>query len=151
VIGHAWRFLRYQAYGLALVGGGLALAALALARLPWWLGGLAALATLWPLGFGVEVLRRWPRKLRAARVAERRVASGRFRPAQVRSLCGDPCFRVVARDILTGAGVPRRQRRRIIAGYRAELAREQRTAFVVDHARGVVVTIIDGRATETRL
>ena len=82
-----------------------------------------ALIALVPFKFGVTVLARWPRKLRATRIAELRIRSGRFAPASVRPYCGDPCFRVVAREILRRGGVSRADRRDLIAGWAAELRR----------------------------
>jgi hypothetical protein len=144
-------FVSYQRYGALLVLGPIALVAGLATIAPWWLAaGLAALA-LWPLSFGVTVLGRWPKKLRATIVADRRIAAGRFRPASVRAYCGDPCFRLVAHEILRRAGAPRAERRRLVAGFRAELERERDTLFVVDHARGVVITVVDGRRTEQPL
>jgi hypothetical protein len=145
----AWArlWLSYQRYGLVLLGGALGLGALALC-LPVWAAIPLGLLSLGPGGFGVVVLARWKRKVRATRLAERRIADGRFRVEQIRTMCGDPCFRVVARQVLARAGYARRERAAIVARLGAELARAQQTLLFVDHARGVVIEVADGRRTE---
>lgn len=144
-------WLSYQRYGIVLTLGSLATIALAAWLAPWWLAVAVGLVALWPIGFGVIVLRRWPRKLRATLVAEHRLAAGRFRPAQVRPYCGDPCFRVVAGEILGRAGTAPAERRALIAAYRAELERERDIVVMIDHSRGVIVTVEQGRVTEQLL
>jgi hypothetical protein len=91
--------------------------------------------------FGVTVLARWPRKLRATWIAQRRIDAGRFSPRSIRGFCGDPCFRVVAHEILRRAGVPRAERRRIVHQYREELRRDRSTLVIVDHLAGTVTLI----------
>ena len=144
-------WLSYQRYGLLLCGGGVALplaVALLWPRLFWvWIP--LALLVLKPIGFGVTVLRRWPRKLRATLVAEHRLQRGRFRPESVRGYCGDPCFRLVAHEILTRAGMPAAERRALVARLRAEHEQSSRVLLLVDHATGTVFTVQGGQVTET--
>jgi hypothetical protein len=144
-------WLSYQRYAIALVLAPAALVVAAAVALPWWAAGALGLAASWPMGFGLIVLRRWSRKLRATHLADRRIAAGRFRATSLRPYCGDPCFRVVAHEILRRAGWPRDERRRLVASLRGELARERELSFVVDHARGVIVTVVDGRRVEAPL
>ena len=141
-------WLSYQRYAFVLIGGAaLAIAALVHAA-PWWLAAPGALLALVPLCFGVTVWARFPRKLRATRIALARIGSGRFQPTAVRAYCGDPCFRVVADEILRRAGHDRAARRALIARFKGELAAERDTLVFVDHARGVVMTF-DGRSPPT--
>ncbi len=139
----------YQRYGFLL----LSCAALLLAGswLAWhspWLTAVAALAAAWPFFFGMTVLARWPEKVRATRVADHRRAAGRFDPSDVRPLCGDPCFRVVANELLVRASVPRAERRRLIAELREAVERENRTGVMIDHTRGIVTLYEDGKSTQ---
>jgi len=131
-------WLSYQRYALLLVGAPAACVALAVTRLPWWAAGLIAVAGLAPARFGVTVLARWPRKLRATRVGLARIAAGTFTPASIRSYCGDPCFRVVARELLAASGVPGAERRAIVHRFTGELRAEGSVAMLVDHVRGTV-------------
>jgi hypothetical protein len=140
-IERAGLWLRYQAYGLVLVGGGAAALSLAAAHAPLWVAIPVAALALAPVGFGITVLRRWPRKLRATRIAQRRIDSGRFTPSSVRSFCGDPCFRVVAREILRRAGLGRAERRALVAGWALELRRSGEFLILVDRDRGTVFTM----------
>ncbi len=96
-------WLRYQRYGLLLVGVSAAAVVAAVRLGPWWLVPVVGLAALAPFGFGVQVLGRWPHKLRATEVALARLGAGRFRDRSVRAYCGDPCFRLVADRDLGGA------------------------------------------------
>jgi hypothetical protein len=146
------RWIALQRYGLALaVAGAAGLTAAAAAPWSGWARLVAGALGVAAAGMAVPILARWPRKRRALALAARRIAQRRFRPESVRAYCGDPCFRLVADRILADAGLPRAERARRIAGWRAELAREGRAAFVVDHTRGVVVTIVDGVRTEQPL
>lgn len=126
-------WISYQRYAALL----LALPAAALAGAawlaPWWLAALLALAAIAPVRFALEIAARWPRKLRATQVARHRQRLGRFQAESVRAYCGDPCFRVVAREILASAGVPRRERRRWIARFAAERRAADRVVVYFDH------------------
>lgn len=133
-------WLSYQRYGLLLVAAPVGAVAAAWVLAPWWAAAVLAVGGLAPLGFGVEVLGRWPRKLRATRAALARIERGSFGPASVRPHCGDPCFRVVAAEILTRAGLPRRERRRLIRTYAAQLRAEGDVRVYIDHTRGTVTT-----------
>lgn len=143
-------WLSYQRYGMLLCGGGVALPATVALLWPglFWVWGPLALLMLKPIGFGVTVLRRWPKKLRATLIAEHRLQRGRFRPESVRSYCGDPCFRLVAHEILTRAGMPAAERRALVARLRAEYEQSARVLLLVDHATGTVFTVQGGQAAE---
>lgn len=145
-------WLSYQRYGLLLCGGGVALPATVALLWPrlFWLWAPLALLVLKPIGFGVTVLGRWPKKLRATLIAEHRMQRGRFRPASVKSYCGDPCFRLVAREILTRAGMPAAERRALVARLRAEHEQSSRVLLLVDHATGTVFTVQGDQVTESR-
>ncbi len=134
-------WLRYQRYAFALIGAPTALVALASRALPWWAVAVLALAALAPVRFGVEVWSRYPRKIRATRIALARIATGTFTSASVKRHCGDPCFRLVADEVLARAGVPRVERRLVIKRFAEQLRREDSMLVLVDHVRGTVITL----------
>lgn len=142
-------WLRYQRYAFLLLGVPTALVVLAALTLPWWAALLVGVAGLAPVRFGVEVWSRWPRKLRATRVALARIESGSFHHASIKRHCGDPCFRLVADEILTRAGLPRSERKLVISGYAELLRKEDSMLVLVDHVRGTVITF--GGDTRERL
>lgn len=142
-------WLGYQRYGFVLVGAPVAAVAAAAVLTPWYVALLVALAGLAPARFGVEVLSRWPRKLRATRVAFARIEAGRFSPRAVKPYCGDPCFRLVADEVLARAGTPAAERRRLIRQYGAQLRRERDVLVLVDHVNGTVLTL-GGEPDETQ-
>jgi hypothetical protein len=134
-------WLSYQRYAILLFGAAAAAMALLVAwTSPWWWAP-AALAALVPVRFAVSVLARWPRKLQATRVAVHRLEAGRFSPRQIRAYCGDPCFKLVAAEILRRAGLPLAQRRRLIDQYSEELRRDRSTVVIFDHTSGTVTMI----------
>ncbi len=138
----------YQRYGMLLVGLALALCVGSwMVWQSWWVTVPAGLSALFPFYFGMNVLSRWPDKIRATKLAVRRQASGRFAPEDVRSFCGDPCFRVVAHELLSRAGVSWSERRRIIAELRGEVERDNRVGVMIDHRRGIVTRVEDGKVT----
>jgi hypothetical protein len=139
-------WLSYQRYGLLLCGSAALPVTIALLW-PWlfWVWAPLALVMWKPVAFGVTVLGRWPRKLRATLVAEHRMRRGRFRPESVEAYCGDPCFRLVAHEILARAGMPAAERRALVARLRAEHEKSSRVLLLVDHATGTVFTVQDGR------
>jgi hypothetical protein len=134
-------WLSYQRYAFLLIGAPAAALAAAALWGPWWLAAAVGLAAIAPVGFAVEVLGRWPRKLRATRVAQARIQAGRFAPSSIRGYCGDPCFRVVAREILAAAGTPRAERRALVRQFSEQLRRERSVVLLVDHTKGTVITI----------
>ena len=133
-------WLRYQRYGLLLVGVPAATVTLAVAWAPWWLAALAVVAGVPPARFGIEVLGRWPRKVRMTRIALARIERGSFAVTSVKGACGDPCYRIVADEILARAGLPRSERRRLIRHYAEQHRRERDVRVLIDHVRGTVVT-----------
>jgi hypothetical protein len=141
----------YQRYGLAIVAATAAIVGAAVLLAPPWVWIPAALIAIAPVSFAARILAMWPRKLRATRIALARIATGRFAPSQVRGHCGDPCFRVVAVEILRRAGVEHRERQTLIAGYEEELGRRD-VLLLVDRTAGVVVTVgADGQFRQEAL
>jgi hypothetical protein len=133
-------FVSYQRYGALLLVAPIAVV-IAVARIaPWWAALLVGLAGIAPVRFGVEVVARWPRKLRATRIAVARIAAGSFSAASVRPYCGDPCFRVVATEILARAGMARHERKTLVRSFQEQLRQENSVRVLVDHVRGTVLT-----------
>lgn len=142
-------WLRYQRYSFVLVAIPTAVVTVAAIMLPWWAAVIVGLCAIAPVRFGVEVWLRYPRKVRATRIAIARIASGSFHHASIKRHCGDPCFRLVADEILARAGMPRAERRLVISRYREQLKQEDSMLVVVDHVRGTVITF--GGETRERL
>jgi hypothetical protein len=140
-------WLSYQRYSfllLAMAAG--VIAAVALYDATAWYLWLAAAVPVIKLGqFTVEVYGRWPRKLRATALAVKRIEAGRFSPRFVENYCGDPCFRVVAREILSRAGVSRAQRRRLIREYARQAKERSNVILMVNRETGVEVRVGGGR------
>jgi hypothetical protein len=134
-------WLRYQRYAFVLVVVPTVLVTLAAIMLPWWAALILGLCAIAPVRFGVEVWFRYPRKIRATRVALARIQAGSFHHASIKRHCGDPCFRLVADEILARAGMPRAERRLVISMYREQLNKEDSMLVLVDHVRGTVITL----------
>ncbi len=130
----------YQRYAVLMaVAPTAAVAALAVAWPgAWWLWGPAALGALKMYGFAADIYGRWPRKVRATLLADRRIAAGRFRPEMVQRYCGDPCFRVVAREILRRAGLPPAERRALMTRFTEAEAERGRTLVLINRHDGVL-------------
>lgn len=136
-------WLSYQRYALLLsTGCATMIGATALLGTAWtW--GWAGLVVVGPLSlrvghFAVEVFRAHPRKLRATWAHQRRIDSQRFSPTALRAYCGDPCWRLVADEILTRAGLPADQRRDLIRTFADEIERDAHATVFVDHVNGTV-------------
>lgn len=142
-------WISYQRYAALLLVAPLGALAAAAWLLPWWVAAALAVPAIAPLRFALEVARRWPRKLHATQLAIHRQAQGRFAPASVRACCGDPCFRVVAAEILRRAGLPRGERRRLIAQLAAELRAADRFVVYFDHRLHGPLAIPSAPAGET--
>jgi hypothetical protein len=138
----------YQRYAFCLMGIPTLLVLGAARVLPWWAALLVGLCAIAPVRFGVEVWGRWPRKLRATRIAMARIASGSFHHASIKRHCGDPCFRLVADEVLARAAMPRSERKEIISRYAEQLKKEDSMLVLVDHVRGTVITF--GGETQER-
>lgn len=136
-------WLSYQRYALlgstacvAMLGGVAWLGSM-------WIWGWASVLIAGPLGanigrFSVEVFLAHPRKLRATWAHQRRIDGQRFSPTAIRSYCGDPCWRVVANEVLRRAGLPAAERRTLIRRFTAELHDENNATVIVDHTTGMV-------------
>jgi hypothetical protein len=126
-------WLSYQRYALLLAALAVALPAAAATWTPQrWYVWLVVIPVAWKIAaFAWQVSSRWPRKLRATALATRRIAAGRFHPRSVRGYCGDPCFRVVANEVLRRAGISRARRRELIGAF-AEKEREPAFLVVVN-------------------
>jgi hypothetical protein len=134
-------WFRYQRYAFALIGLPTALVAISARTLPWWAIVLVSLVALAPVRFGIEVWSRYPRKVRATRVALARIEAGTFSPASIKRHCGDPCFRLVADEILTRASIRRAERKLLIKRFSEQLRKEDSMLVLVDHVRGTVLTL----------
>ncbi len=146
-------FLSYQRYAFALLfGPGLVVAGVAAAGPgAWWAWGPLTLLALWLGSFGVVVWRRFPKKLRATLVADRRIAQHRFRPDSVLKYCGDPCYRVVAHEILARAGLGRSERRALVRKLTALEAERATQLVLVNRVDGYLVHIDGGQITRQEI
>jgi hypothetical protein len=109
----------------------------------WWTWLVAAIPGVWVGNFAIIVLGRFPRKLRLTAIADRRIAQGTFSPRSVAGYCEDPCFRVVAHEVLRRAGVPAAERRALVEQFAAQASENATGMLVFDHERGTV-TQFDG-------
>lgn len=136
-------WLSYQRYAFLLVAIALAIPAAICLYDPgaWYLWLLGAYPVVRLLGFAIEVYRRWPEKIRATTLADRRIASGQFTPKFVENYCGDPCFRVVARELLSRAGLPSGERRKIIRELTQQAKARSDVVLMVDHRSGVELRV----------
>ncbi len=145
-------WLSYQRYSFVLAGSAVLLPVGLMWLLPgyWFLWGLPALLVSSKFVFyAVMVYRRWPRKLRATMVATRRIASGGFEPDSVLPFCGDPCFRLVASEILRRAGLGLAERVRIIRRLAVEKRNQPEYVVLVDRTNGVTVRVEGTQITRT--
>ena len=143
-----WMVLSYQRYAflltiisLSLLGGGAWLVAVE----RWYFGVPLALGGIKVASFAVGVASRLSQKMRVTGVAQRRIDAGRFEPEMVRNFCGDPCFRVMAREVLRRAGLEGRERDALVAQYQAMLDEESGQTLIIDHTRGQVFKVEEGQ------
>ncbi len=102
-----------------------------LSVLRWGLLSLFLMPQFFVLRFSWFIATKWPRKYRATLLAKKRIASGGFSPASIERYCEDPCFRVVANEILRMAQLPKQDRRTMIARYK-EKARQPLFLMTID-------------------
>lgn len=127
-------FVSYQRYSSLIVA--MVAAALFFVLPPLWIWSASLLAPIgWgiraalflllliPIRFAIDIALKWPRKLRATTIAFARIDAGRFSEQSVRRFCEDPCFRVVAGEILHKAGYSREERSETISRFK-KLAQE---------------------------
>lgn len=99
-------WLSYQRFALAWAAAALALpVTLALLGAPWWGWAAPLPLSAWGLARARSVARQWGVKRGETRRADRRIASGEFHADQVARWCVDPCWRVVAREVLRRSGM----------------------------------------------
>ncbi len=143
-------WISYQRYALLLgFAPPVVVAALAVHwPAAWWLWGPLAVVALRLVAFAAEINGRLGRKLRATMLGTRRIAAGRFRPESVRRYCTDPCFRVVAHELLRRAGLSRAERRALTRRFADEERARGESLVLVNREDGVLFHI-DG-STVTR-
>jgi hypothetical protein len=139
----AWLWCSYQRYAFLLGGAPIvaAVATLALAPHRWYFWIPLAIVAVLTVPQATLVYRRFPRKIRATIAARRRIARGTFDPRWVRNYCGDPCFRVVAQQILRDAGMSRAERRQLVRRFALEKRNEPDFVLFVDRANGVQIRV----------
>jgi hypothetical protein len=143
-----WVAVSYQRYAflLAFIASGLLGGGVWLSTAGYWYFGVpAALGAVKVGAFSAGVASRLSEKMRVTAVAQRRIDAGRFEPAMVRNFCGDPCFRVMAREVLRRAGLGRRERDALVAQYQAMLDEESGQTLIIDHTRGQVFRVEEGQ------
>ncbi len=144
-------FLSYNRYALLIVLVALGASAAAVRWGAWYVWVPVCLASLRALVWAWRIARQFPRKLHITKKLLRAQREARFSPEDVVKYCADPCYRVVAREALAAAGVPRAQRAGMVRDY-TRRARELAHDFViVDRERNRVLTFVDGVLTEKPL
>lgn len=136
-------WLSYQRYAFLMFGlpaAGTAALAVAWPH-AWWAWGPAALVTLKLWAFALTIWQRWPYKLKSTLRFQRQIAAGRFDPERVRPFTGDPCFRVVAREVLRRAQLRGAEQAALIARLRAEHEAAGQQIIFVDRAKGEVIHV----------
>jgi len=109
-------YQRYAVLVAVIVSALLASAWTVNATWAWAVAGTLSLGLSW---FGVLVAARLPHKLRLTRTQDMRIARGKFDADDLLPWVEDPCYRVVAREILVRSGeTPARAREQV-----ADLAR----------------------------
>lgn len=111
----------------------------------WYFGVPAGLVALKVFGFGVMVASRIPEKMRITAVAQRRIDAGRFDPLMVRDFCEDPCFRVMAHEVIGRAGIRGAKRRTLVREYTSAVQEESGQTLIIDHIRGQVFKVEGGQ------
>lgn len=143
-------YVSYQRYAILIFSIWWAVLAFILWYDPWawylWVPAVPAL--FWGQGFGREVASRWPRKLRLTEEAHAALEAGTFEVDSLQNYCGDPCFRVVAHEILSTAGYDEAQRQALVQEMRSQIEAERETVYIFDHNQGV---IYETRGAETRV
>jgi len=138
-------WLSYHRYALLLCAGAAASVALPIVVAPttWWIWvpciGLAVALGV----FARDIFLRGDRKREATDRLTERIEAGTFEPDAVRHLCGDPCSRVVANEVLARAGMGRAERARYLRQFAIEERERGGMLVFADQANGVVF-VVDG-------
>jgi len=144
-------WLSYQRFAMGFALASTGVAYVSLKWLPWWTWPIAALAIAKMLMFSVFIASRHGRKVRATAIGALRIAQGRFKPASVQAYCGDPCFRVVATELLSRAGYSGTERRALVRDF-TRIENERASATVIfDRRNNRVVTTSGGTTVSSSL
>lgn len=133
-------FFRLNIYAWLLLLGATVLGALPLllsTSVVWW-GVVAWVAALVMSVWASSILLQFPRKIALVRRYRWHNDQGQFEPSDIAHLCGDPCYRLVASEILRYT--PNRGARKTLIRH----LRDQQSTFglgkvTVDPERGVLV------------
>lgn len=141
--------LSYQRYAALVLGIIVAVLWLASVIGATWAWGVAVLIAV-PLGwFGALVALRLPHKLRLTRTQDERIRRRKFDPDDLLLWVEDPCYRVVAREILVRSGRSQAQARVEVAELAARASAPQGFVFYskppsVDGAQSATAPEPDG-------
>lgn len=97
-----WLVAKFGLYAWLMLAGGCALAVVPLAMsesVVWW-GVVAWVLAVLLASWAGAILSQFPRKQALVRRYRWMAREGRFSPADIAHLCGDPCYRLVADEIL---------------------------------------------------
>lgn len=133
-------FFRLSVYAWLLLLGAAALAALPLllsSSLVWW-GVLAWVVALMLSAWASSILLQFPRKVALVRRYRWLHDQGQFEPADIAHLCGDPCYRLVASEILRFTA-HRGARKSLIRALKDQQSTFGLGKVTVDPERGVLV------------
>ncbi|MBU1244746.1 hypothetical protein KJ612_16230, partial [Myxococcota bacterium] len=144
-------FLSYNRYALLILLLSLAVPTVLFLFFRWYFWVPATLVALRALYWAWHIARQYPKKLHITKKMALAQQNRTFQNEDIVKYCGDPCYRVVAHQVLAQARVPAGERRRLVREY-VEQAHDLAHALVfVDREKGRVVTIINGVKTEQTL
>jgi hypothetical protein len=125
----------YQRYVFALGAVALLIAAAsvtAAALLSWW-WALGCLVSIPLARFAASIWSHYPRKVELTLSALALIEDKTFSPDLLRNYCGDPCYRVVADEILRYTGRNAVERREVIRAHHEALSQARAEVVVIEH------------------
>lgn len=143
-------WLSYQRYALLVSIGSVGAVAAALATMPaaWWLWGPLVVLCLPAFALAHHINRGFRAKMVTTHRGLRQIRLGTFEPGSVQRLCGDPCSRLVASELVARHGQLSWSERRTLISKLTVLEQEaSKTLLIMDRTNGKIYRWHDGEIT----
>jgi hypothetical protein len=117
----------------------------------WWLWVPLCLIGLWFLKFSFNIHAQTSKKFHITKKWIFNIKHENAEMDEMIKYCEDPCYRVVAKEILIQKGIGSKERKKIINDYKEEAIKRNKMIIIVDKKNGVIYKTVDGKLEKSKI